>query len=39
MTPNSELLSEADKWLREAAKDLHGAKLLLHPDEPEIGCT
>jgi HEPN domain-containing protein len=35
MSPNHELRSEANKWLREANKDLHSAKLLLHPGEPE----
>src|ERR1017187_7859025 len=35
MSPNDERRREAGKWLREAVKDLHGAKLLLNPDEPE----
>jgi len=35
MSLNDELRNEAEKWLREAVKDLHAAKLLLHPGEPE----
>lgn len=35
MTPNEALRREAGKWLREAAKDLHSARLLLSPEEPE----
>lgn len=35
MNRNDELRNEAEKWLREAAKDLHAARLLLHPDDPE----
>ena len=35
MSPNDELRDEAEKWLREATRDLHAAKLLLHPGEPE----
>ena len=35
MSPADELRREARKWLREAAKDLHGAKLMLHPGDPE----
>ena|ERR1700683_659110 len=35
MTPNEALRKEAHKWLREAAKDLHSARLLLPTEEPE----
>ena len=35
MTRNAEPLNEANKWLREAARDLHAAKLLLRPEESE----
>jgi HEPN domain-containing protein len=35
MTPNEALRKEARKWLREAAKDLHAARLLLPTEEPE----
>jgi HEPN domain-containing protein len=35
MTPNEVQLSEARKWLREAAKALHSARLLLPSEDPE----
>lgn len=35
MIPNETLRKEARKWLREAAKDLHSARLLLPPEDPE----
>lgn len=35
MSPIDELRREARKWLRQSEKDLHSAKLLLHPNEPE----
>src|SRR5580698_10610476 len=35
MSQSQEPRKEAEKWLREAGRDLHAAKLLLRTDEPE----
>jgi HEPN domain-containing protein len=35
MTRNDEPHNQASKWLREADRDLHAARLLLHTGEPE----